>query len=121
MVGEEFKGRDAGAGQGFSSVSQGGEQDEEKTLDEKLRELEEFLNGEFHKRVMDFWYVALKYYIENVLDVFGLEGQFGELRRAVAGYPFFYTELQYKYHFDGIIDEFAERVREKPGTYPESI
>jgi hypothetical protein len=65
--------------------------------------------------------VALKYYVENVLDVFGLEKEFGELRGAVVGDPFFYTELQYKYHFDGIVDEFAERFREKPGTYPESI
>jgi hypothetical protein len=37
------------------------------------------------------------------------------------GDPFFYMELRYKYHFDGIVVMFAERVREKPGTYPESI
>jgi len=51
-----------------------------KDLDVMLRELEDFLNGEFHRRVMGFWYVALKYYVENVLDVFGLEKEFGELQ-----------------------------------------
>jgi len=100
---------------------EGAGRDGERVLEEKMRELEEFLNGEFHKRVMDFWYVALKYYIENVLDIFGLEKQFGWLRNAPVEGPFFYTELRYKYHLYGIIDEFAKRVREKPGTYPESI
>jgi hypothetical protein len=91
----------------------------ERTVELILEDIKSFVMSKV--KIDKLARAALKYYIENVLDVFGLEGQFGELRRAVAGYPFFYTELQYKYHFDGIIDEFAERVREKPGTYPESI
>jgi hypothetical protein len=85
MVGEESKGKDAGGGQGVSSVSQVGSQGLREDLDARLRELEEYLNGEFHERVMDFWYVALKYYIENVLDVFGLMKEFGELQGSVVG------------------------------------
>jgi hypothetical protein len=95
--------------------------DEERVLEEKMRELEEFFR-EFHRRVMDFWHVALKYYVENVLDVFGLMKEFGELWGSVVGPPFFYTELQYSNHlWHGLEDEFAKRVREKPGTYPKSI
>jgi hypothetical protein len=101
---------------------EGAGRDGENALDARLRELEEFLNGEFHRRVMDFWYVALKYYVENVLDVFGLMKELGELQGSVVRGPYFSTELQYKYHLrHGLEDEFAKRVWEKRGTYPESI
>jgi len=110
MGDEENKGKEAEAGQGLG-----------EDLDARLKELEKYLKGEFYERIKDFWYEALKYYAGNVLDISELEKEFGKIRNAPVGGPFFYTELRYKYHLYGIIDEFAKRVREKPGTYPESI
>jgi hypothetical protein len=93
----------------------------EKDLDARLRELEEFLNGEFHERIRDFWLRALKLYIDNVLDVFSLEDQFGELREAGGGSPSFYTELRYRHQLKDGIDEFADKIQEKRGIYPVSL
>jgi hypothetical protein len=78
----EDKVKEAEAGQG-----------KERVLDARLRELEEFLNGEFHKRVKDFWPDALKLYIDNVLDVFSLEDHFGYPLDAIVWYPYFKTGL----------------------------
>lgn len=95
MGDEENKGKDAGGGQGVSSVSQGGGQGLREDLDARLRELEEFLNGEFHRRIRDFWPRALKLYTDNVLNVFDLEEQFGRALDAITGQPSFYTKLWY--------------------------
>jgi hypothetical protein len=88
----ESKGKDTEAGQSASGV---GGQGLGKDLDARLRELEEFLNGEFHERIKDFWPRALKLYVDNVFDVFGLEEQFGRLMDAITGTPSFYTKLWY--------------------------
>jgi hypothetical protein len=100
----EDKVKEAEAGQG-----------KERVLDARLRELEEFLNGEFHKRVKDFWPDALKLYLNKVVNIFDLEEEFGRIWKAIAGQPFFYTELYYN-SMRGLHSEF-----ERPGVYPLSV
>jgi hypothetical protein len=68
-------------------------QDSGKDLEARLKELEKYLNGEFHERIKDFWPRALKLYIDNVFDVFGLEDQFGYPLDAIVWYPYFKTGL----------------------------
>ena len=99
----------------------GARRDGEKALEARLKELEEFLNGEFHRRIRDFWYVALKYYVENVLDVFGLEKEFGELWRVPVGGSYFYVKLRYRHRLEDGIGGFADKIQEERGIYPVSI
>jgi hypothetical protein len=68
-------------------------QDSGKDLEARLKELEKYLNGEFHERIKDFWPRVLKLYIDNVFDVFGLEDQFGYPLDAIVWYPYFKTGL----------------------------
>uniref|UniRef100_A0A7C1CEU2 Uncharacterized protein n=1 Tax=Thermofilum adornatum TaxID=1365176 RepID=A0A7C1CEU2_9CREN len=78
-----------------------------RVLEEKMRELEEFLNGEFHKRVERFWAGALKLYVDNVVDVFKLQEWFGELHDVVSFSPYFEIELRY---FKEMTERSSERV-----------
>jgi hypothetical protein len=82
MGDEENKGKEAEAGQGFW-----------EDLEARLKELEKYLNGEFYERIKDFWYEALKYYVDNVLDISELEKEFGELRESVVGGSVFLCEV----------------------------
>jgi hypothetical protein len=110
MSNGENKGKEAEAGQGFW-----------EDLEARLKELEKYLNGEFYERIKDFWYEALKYYVDNVLDISELEKEFGELQESVVGGPYFYVKLRYRHQLKDGIDEFADKIQEERGTYPVSI
>jgi hypothetical protein len=86
---------------------EGAGRDEVRVLEEKMRELEGFLNGEFHGRIRDFWPRALKLYVDNVIDVFRLQEWFGELHDVVYSRPYFGIKLRY---FDVMAGRFDERV-----------
>jgi len=105
MGDEENKGKEAEAGQGLG-----------EDLDARLKELEEYLKGEFYERIKDFWYEVLKYYVGNVLDVSELEKEFGKTEEISWGNAAFYRELRFQDYVD-----MASAIREKPGIYPEFI
>jgi hypothetical protein len=74
---------------------EGAGRDEERVLEEKMRELEEFFREEFYRRVDRFWAGALKLYVDNVIDVFRLRDWFGEVQQVVYSRPYFMVELRY--------------------------
>jgi hypothetical protein len=86
---------------------EGAGRDEERVLEEKMRELEEFFREEFYRRVDRFWAGALKLYVDNVVDVLKLQEWFGELHDVVSFSPYFEMDLRY---LDVISGRFDERV-----------
>ncbi|AJB42879.1 hypothetical protein TCARB_1843 [Thermofilum adornatum 1505] len=86
---------------------EGAGRDEERVLEEKMRELEEFYREEFYRRVDRFWAGALKLYVDNVVDVLKLQELFGELHDVVSFSPYFEIELRY---FKEMTERSSERV-----------
>jgi hypothetical protein len=109
------------SGNGAGKGDAGAGQDGEKALEARLKELEKYLNGEFYERIKGFWYEALKYYVDNVLDISELEKEFGELRETVVGDPYFYVKLRYRHRLEDGIGGFADKIQEERGIYPVSI
>jgi hypothetical protein len=87
----------------------GAGRDEVRVLEEKMRELEEFFEEEFYKRLNKFWPGALKLYVDNVIDVFKLQEWewFGEIHDVVYSRPHFEIGLRY---FKKMTGRFGERV-----------
>jgi hypothetical protein len=88
-------------------VGAGAGRDEVRVLEERMRGLEELFREEFYKRADRFWAGALKLYVDNVIDVFGLQDWFGELHDVVSFSPYFEIDLRY---FKEMTRRFGERV-----------
>ncbi|MCC5998069.1 MAG: hypothetical protein LM573_03240 [Thermofilum sp.] len=85
----------------------GAGRDEVRVLEEKMKEVKEFFREEFYKRLNKFWPGALKLYVDNVIDFFGLQDWFGEVHDVVYSRPYFMVELRY---FKEMTRRFGERV-----------